>query len=73
MSDDYKDAQTAELKRLLQETEDLAVELHAELQRRQEQEQHLQIDHLEDHLSDAVGKWSDLKRFFQLVLTELKQ
>lgn len=64
---------TAELERMLGETEDYVKEVREELERRRTQAQHLEIENLDQHLREAQGKWSDLKRFFDIVLRELRR
>lgn len=64
---------TAELERMLGETEDYVKEVREELERRRARAQHLEIEHLDQHLQEAQGKWSDLKRFFDIVLRELRR
>lgn len=64
---------TAELERMLGETEDYVKEVREELERRRTRAQHLEIENLDQHLQEAQGKWSDLKRFFDIVLRELRR
>lgn len=62
---------TVELERMLGETEDYVKEVREELERRRTRAQHLEIENLD--LQEAQGKWSDLKRFFDIVLRELRR
>lgn len=64
---------TAELEHMLGETESYVKEVREELERRRTQAQHLEIENLDQHLQEAQGKWSDLKRFFDIVLRELRR
>lgn len=62
-----------ELEKLIDETEQSVSALREEIERRRKKRQHLEIDHLEDHLQNAKGKWSELKRFFEFVLSDLRK
>lgn len=64
---------TAELERMLSETEGYVKEVREELERRHTQAQHFEIENIEQHLQEAQGKWSDLKHFFDIVLSELRR
>lgn len=62
-----------ELEKLLDEAEQSVSALREEIERRRKQKQHIEIDHLEEHLQNAKGKWSELKRFFEYVLSDLRK
>ncbi|UFU05645.1 hypothetical protein [Ruania halotolerans] len=61
----------AALARLLAETEATVSQLRAELERRQHQAQHAEIERLEHHLAEATVNWSKVKDFFDEALREL--
>lgn len=64
---------TEELEQMLRETEHLVKEVREELESRRRDAQHVEIEHLDEHLQEAQGKWSDLKRFFDSILKELRR
>lgn len=64
---------TTELERMLRDTESFVKEVREEIESRRAQAQHLEIDHLDEHLQEAQGKWSDLKRFLETILKELRR
>lgn len=64
---------TEELERLLVETETSVGEIRRELERRRALALECELSHLDEHLQRANGSWGDLKRFFQLVLDELRR
>lgn len=62
-----------ELEKMLDEAEQSLSALRDEIERRRGEQQHFEIDHLEDHLRSAKGKWSELKRFFEFLLSDLRK
>ena len=67
----YDSRPTEELRRMASETEALLRDLQAELTRRQQAEQHLAIEHLEEHLAHAKLSLSSLRDFFHMLMGEL--
>ncbi|WP_274427271.1 hypothetical protein [Chelativorans sp. YIM 93263] len=61
-----------DLKRVLDETEGHIGEIRAELERREQSDQHEAVDSLELHLEQAQVNWTEVKAFFQQVLAELR-
>ncbi|MDZ5696770.1 MULTISPECIES: hypothetical protein [Phyllobacteriaceae] len=61
-----------DLKGILDETEEHIGEIRAELERREQRDQHEAIDSLELYLEQGQINWTEVKAFFQQVLTELR-
>lgn len=61
-----------ELQSILDEAEEHIAEIRAELERRQEAEQHESIDGLEFSVKRTAVDWTQVKTFFQQVLAELR-
>ncbi|MDR5859683.1 hypothetical protein FZZ93_10465 [Halomonas eurihalina] len=62
-----------DLERMIGEAESCIQEIRAEMERRQQQTQHEAIDSLELYLEQADVGWSDVRKFFQQVLQELRR
>lgn len=61
------------LEQVLQDTETSIVELRRELaEMKQQRRQHEEVDRLEEHLSAAVVRWSEVKDFLGIVVSELR-
>lgn len=61
-----------DLRKILDEAEGHIGEIRAELERREQHDQHEAIDALEIHLDRAKVNWTEVKAFFQQVLAELR-
>ncbi|MCF8473179.1 MAG: hypothetical protein K9G26_00670 [Emcibacter sp.] len=61
------------LKKLIKETENMLEELKCELDKRKTHKQHEEIDHLEEYFEDADHNLTNLKKFIQRVINEIKK
>lgn len=73
MDEPLSEKPSDELERMMAETEACLAELRHEVQRRRQTAQSIEIDNLETHLKEARVKWGELKRFFEIVLQELRR
>lgn len=69
---DLKTLRTQNLRKLVDETEQHLDELKAELDRREDQGRHQEIDKLEGHLKNAELSLQTIKDFLSDVLKELR-
>ncbi|MEL6998377.1 MAG: hypothetical protein AAFP68_08945 [Pseudomonadota bacterium] len=69
---DLKDVRTENLRKLVDETEATLAELHTELDRREEAEQHREIDRLDQHMKSAELSLTSIRDFFDEILNELR-
>ena len=72
MNDDLSRMSRAELASILDEAEEQISEIRADLERREQEEQHKAIDELELPVTRTAVDWSEVKAFFQQVLEELR-
>lgn len=72
MNNDLSRMSKAELASILDETEEQISEIRAELERREQQEQHEAVDDLELPVTRTAVDWSQVRAFFQQVLEELR-
>ncbi len=70
--EEFSSLSKKKLKKLISETQDILNQLKLELKLRKEGKQHDEIDHLEDHFEDASHNLSNLKKFIQNVISEMK-
>ncbi len=70
--EEFSSLSKKKLKKLISETQDVLNQLKLELKLRKEGKQHDEIDHLEDHFEDASHNLSNLKKFIQNVISEMK-
>ncbi len=63
---------TANLRSLIEETEESLGELKDEFERRQETEQHREIDNLETHLKNAELSLKTIRDFIAYLLEDLR-
>ncbi|MCF6217027.1 MAG: hypothetical protein L3J58_12760 [Emcibacter sp.] len=70
--EDFSSLPKKKLKKLISETQDVLDQLKRELKLRKENKQHDEIDHLEEHFEDASHNLSNLKKFIQNVISEVK-
>lgn len=61
-----------EIERLILETEETLAALMSELKRRQVDQQHKDIDNLEEHLSNADTSFKALREFISMALKEIR-
>lgn len=67
-----KQVRTENLRTLVDQTEATLAELHAELDRREEADQHREIDRLDEHMKSAELSLTSIRDFFTEVLSELR-
>lgn len=73
MSENQEYDVESRLERVLREAEASILELRAELTRIQsERRQHEEIEKLEEHLANATVRWSEVKEFLHIMITELR-
>lgn len=70
--EDFSSLPKKKLKKLISETQDVLNQLKRELKLRKEGKQHDEIDHLEEYFEDASHNLSNLKKFIQNVISEIK-
>ncbi len=69
---EYEDFSNKKLKKLISRTRKTLKELKAELKRRKLDDQHSEIDHLEDHIDEAEHGLSNFVKFLKEVTAEKK-
>lgn len=62
-----------DIETLVAKTETALKALMDELKRRQDDEQHRNIDYLDEHLENADTSFKSLRRFIAMAMNELKQ
>lgn len=73
MSENPENDVETRLERVLRDAEASILELRAELTRIQsERRQHEEVEKLEEHLAKATVRWSEVKEFLHIMMTELR-
>ncbi|MHA3914493.1 hypothetical protein [Halovulum sp. GXIMD14793] len=67
-----KSITTESLRALIDDTEGTLSELRDELERREEQQQHAEIDQLETHMRDAESSLQTIKDFIAYLIADLR-
>lgn len=67
-----KSITTESLRALIDDTEGTLSELRNELERREEQQQHSEIDQLETHMRDAESSLQTIKDFIAYLIADLR-
>ncbi|MBL4602785.1 MAG: hypothetical protein JKY84_08570 [Emcibacteraceae bacterium] len=70
--DEYESLSTKKLKKLIKQTKLTLNELQEELDKRKIDNQHSEIDHLEDHMEEVEHGFSNFMTFLKDVLKEKK-
>mgnify|MGYP000235818089 CR=1 FL=1 len=70
--DEYESLSTKKLKSLIKRTEVTLTELKEELVKRKQDNQHSEIDHLEDHMEEVEHGFTNFMSFLKDVLKEKK-
>lgn len=73
MNDDFESLSTKKLKKLIKATKVTLNELQVELEKRKLDNQHSEIDHLEDHMEEVEHGFSNFMTFLKDVLKEKKK
>lgn len=69
---EYEHISTKKLRKLVKSTTKTLSEMQEELDRRYLEEQHSEIDHLEDHLDEAEHSLANFFAFFKEVMGDKK-
>ncbi len=69
---EYENLSTKKLKKLISRTKGTLAGLQEELKRRKLDDQHSEIDHLEDHIDEADHNLSNFVSFLKEVIAERK-
>ncbi len=72
MAADLKNISLDDLKKMIEETEALLIDLRHEMVRRIEAAEHQEIDRLEVHLQDTGHRLHHLREFLTAVLADLR-
>lgn len=72
MNDDFESLSTKKLKKLIKATKVTLNELQEELEKRKLDNQHSEIDHLEDHMDEVEHGFSNFMALLKDVLKEKK-
>jgi len=70
--DEYESLSTKKLKKLIKQTKATLNELKDELGKRKEDNQHSEIDHLEDHMEEVEYGFSNFMTFLKDVMKKKK-
>ena len=73
MSEELKVITTGNLRALIEDTEDTLGELKAELERREENDQHGEIDDLDNHFKNAELSLKTIKDFFAYLMEDMRK
>ena len=70
--DDFESISNKKLNKLIKETRETITELEDELEKRNLEKRHEEIDHLEDHMEEVEHNFSTFMTFLKTVLKEKK-
>lgn len=70
--DEYESLSTKKLKKLIKRTKETLSELQEEMDKRKLDNQHSEIDHLEDHMEEVEHGFTNFMAFLKDVLKEKK-
>jgi|TARA_R110002096_G_scaffold266710_1_gene460337 hypothetical protein len=70
--DEYESLSTKKLKKLIKRTNATLSELQEEMEKRKLDNQHSEIDHLEDHMEEVEHGFTNFMAFLKDVLKEKK-
>jgi len=68
--DDFESISNKKLNKLIKETRETITELEDELEKRNLEKRHAEIDHLEDHMEEVEHNFSTFMTFLKTVLKE---
>ena len=72
-NDEYESLSTKKLKKLIKQTKATLNELKEEMSKRKLDNQHSEIDHLEDHMEEVVHGFSNFMTFLKDVMDKKKK
>ena len=72
-NDDLSSLSHKKLKKLIKETQEILNDLTKEMAKRKLDQQHDEIDHMEEHFEDAAHNLSNLKNFIQKAFSEMRK
>ncbi|WP_296403126.1 hypothetical protein [Psychrobacter sp.] len=61
-----------DIDKLIKETEETLTSLMGELKRRQQDDMHKEIDHLEEYMEEADTSFKNLRKFIAMALAEIR-
>ncbi len=67
---EYEDISTKKLKKLISRTEKTLAKLQEELEKRNLDDQHSEIDHLEEHIDEAEHSLANFVTFLKEILAD---
>ncbi|MBT5767521.1 hypothetical protein N8742_05055 [Emcibacteraceae bacterium] len=70
--DDFESISNKKLNKLIKETRETITELEDELEKRNLEKRHAEIDHLEEHMEEVEHNFSTFMTFLKTVLKEKK-
>lgn len=70
--DDFESISNKKLNKLIKETRETITELEDELEKRNLEKRHAEIDHLEEHMEEVEHNFSTFMTFLKTILKEKK-
>ncbi len=70
--EEFESISDTSIRKIIAETESTLSELKAELKRREEAAQHIQIQNLEEHMSEAEFSLKGIKNFIAFLIRECR-